>query len=205
MDYHIEVVNASAFNKWQMSRHYLKRPIIKTKMLAHGVIMNNELVGGLLWVTPHFTKKNGLFGYPGLLDKWEVLVLGRFYLTDECNLIASQIMSESIGKGKHRGSHRRGWRIQEDWVKANPPINPDNPFVPRLLMSWSDECYGHKGIIYQASGWEYYDNTSSNGQRSIAGSSTNSGKKRLWILRLPENNRAYRMAVQPKQKQMAMF
>jgi len=196
-------VDAAAFNVWQAARHYLKRPIIKSKLLAHGVFVDGALVGGLLWATPHFTKKACLFGMPDTLDKWEVLMLARFYLVDGCGVIASQALAESIGAGRNRGSHRRGWRLQEDWVAENPPRFPDKPFVPRLLISWSDMQWGHKGIIYQASGWQMWDETTSGGagtgrahwsgrvedaERHMVG-----GHKRCWIMRLAPNPRAEKM------------
>jgi hypothetical protein len=49
-------------------------------------------------------KKRNLFGYPNLLDKWEVLVLSRFYLFDN-TLIASQVLSNVIGKQIKKGKH----------------------------------------------------------------------------------------------------
>lgn len=194
MNFILKTVKASTFNKWQMERHYLRRPIIRTKMLAHGIYIDNELVGGLLWATPHFTKKKDLFGYPGILDKWEVLVLARFFLIDGCEVVATQAMSESIGKGRgNRGSKRRGWKLQEDWVREHPPKYPQNPYVPRLLISWSDKQWGHEGTIYKANGWELWDITTSNGQRTDKKSRSEDGEKKCWILRLPPNPRAHKI------------
>lgn len=197
----LQRMNAAAFNEWQAGRHYLKRRLIKSKLLAHGLFMDGELVGGLLWATPHFTKKRDLFGMPGTLDKWEVLMLARFYLTDGCGIIASQALAESIGRGGvSRGSHRRGWRVQEDWVAENPPRFPGKPFVPRLLISWSDTQWGHKGTIYKASGWQQWDTTASSGIRTGRSHWIDDqpeyalrewdGEKTCWIMRLPPNPRA---------------
>lgn len=202
----LKTLHASTFNKWQAERHYLKRPIIRSKLLAHGIFVDNELVGGLLWATPHFTKKRDLFGFEGTLDKWEVLMLARFYLIDGCGVIASSALAESIGCGKgNRGSHRRGWRLQEDWVREHPPRFPKNPYVPHLLISWSDKQWGHEGTIYKASGWTLWDVTKSGGQRTGRShwidkgvrndefKGTNDGEKRCWIMRLGENPRAYQI------------
>lgn len=194
-------VDAKWFNKWQTERHYLHRPVIRTKMLAHGIFVGGELVGGLLWSTPHFTKKKGLFGYPDLYDKWEVLMLARFYLEDGCGVVASSALMESIGKsGKgKRGSHRLGWRIQDDWCYEHPPKFPQNPYVPRLLISWSDINYGHKGIIYSSSGWQHWDDTTSNKRRHNIGEildwEKEDGLKRCWILHLPQSSRAERIGL----------
>jgi len=105
MNFCLKLIDANVFNRWQTERHYLKRPIIRSKLLAYGLFIDEELVGGLLWATPHFTKKRNLFGYPNTSDKWEVLMLARFYLEDGCGIIASQALAESLGRGKtNRGS-----------------------------------------------------------------------------------------------------
>lgn len=188
----IRRIDSNFFNEWQAERHYLKRKIIRSKLLAHGIFVNDELVGGLLWATPHFTKKRDLFGYPDTPDKWQVLMLGRFYLEEESGIVASQAMAESIGKGGRRGSHRRGWRLQQDWLLENPPRYPNNPFVPRLLISWSDTQWGHEGTIYKAAGWTLWDTTTATHRRSpeIANNrNTRDGHKRCWILHLDDNPR----------------
>jgi hypothetical protein len=188
----LKILNASDFNRWQKERHYLKRPIIRSKMVAHGVFVDNKLVGGLLWATPHFTKKRDLFGFPNTFDKWEVLMLARFYLVDGCEVIASAALSDSIGIGRgNRGNKRRGWRVQEDWVRKHPPRFPQSPYVPRLLISWSDKQWGHEGTIYKASGWELWDTTKSNGRRT--GDQSADGEKKCWIMRLQENPRAHKI------------
>ena len=120
-------------NKWLAQRHYLHRPVIRSKLLAYEVLSKGERIGGILWATPHFTKKKGLFGFDGLLDKWEVLVLSRFYLSPDAGVIASSALCKSVG--------RKGARIQMDWVNMHPPKFPENPYVPRLLMSWSDAAF----------------------------------------------------------------
>lgn len=211
----LRTINAAAFNEWQTKRHYLKRPIIQSKMLAHGLFIDNELVGGLLWATPHFTKKSGLFGMGGdTLDKWEVLMLGRFYLVDGCGIVASTALAESIGRGRNRGSHRRGWRLQEDWVTAHPPRFPDNPFVPRMLISWSDTQWGHNGTIYRASGWELWDETKSGGTRTgrahWSGQTADvprvmDGDKRCWIMRLGPNPRAEQLGRETAYQQGVLY
>ena len=181
------------------------------------------MVGGLLWATPHFTKKRDLFGMPGTLDKWEVLMLARFYLVPDSGLLASAVLSASIGKaGKNaKSNRRRGWLLQQDWVNENPPINPNMPYVPRLLISWSDdaletiECCTkcgqrhegqHKGTIYQASGWEQWDISGSSGvrtgrsRREVCKRESTGGRKICWIMRLAENRAASMLPFQGPQQ-----
>src|SRR5437870_10596557 len=103
----LRLIPSQPFYLWQAKRHYLKRPIIRSKLIAHGIFVNDILVGGLLWATPHFTKKKGLFGMgEGTLDKWEVLMLARFYLEDNCGVRASEALAESIGSSGN--AHNRG-------------------------------------------------------------------------------------------------
>lgn len=192
----VELVDANFINRWLVERHYLHRPVIRSKLVGHGVFVADQLVGGVLWATPHFTKKAGLFGYPGLLDKWEVLMLARFWLADGSGLVASQVLAESVGRGNGRGSHRRGWRLQEDWCRLHPPRFPANPYVPRLLISWSDTQWGHSGTIYRASGWEHWDDTRCNSRRSDQmAPRVDDGDKKCWIMRLGPNPRAERLGL----------
>lgn len=197
--FNVRLAPAAEMNRWLAQRHYLHRPMIRTKLLAHEIMVDNERVGGVLWSTPHFTKKRNLFGFDGLPDKWEVLMLARFYLSPNAGLIASAILAKSIGKS--------GRRLQNEWCELHPPVFPENPFVPRLLISWSDlaletidcEVCGathigqHEGIIYQASGWKLFDTTQSNGQRT--GTKTQTGEKRLWVRHLPRNKMAERIGL----------
>lgn len=216
MTFEIRKVGSKFMNDYLTAVHYLHRPIIRSKLLAHGVYVDNKLVGGILWATPHFQKKRDLFGMPGTLDKWEVLMLARFYLAPDTTLIASDVLSDSIGNvgRKPKGSHRRGWRVQQDWCKVHPPVFPQNPFVPRLLISWSDlalpdvehcaKCGQqhngkHKGIIYQAANWSYHDTSKSGGTRTGRSHYRQDrkldGEKRCYILRLGPNHLAYNIGL----------
>lgn len=202
-NFELRLIPSNAFNLWQAERHYLRRPMIRSKLIAHGLFVNDALVGGLLWATPHFTKKRNLFGMGAdTLDKWEVLMLARFYLCENSGVRASEALADSIGRSGNahgRGSRRRGWRLQEDWVTQHPPVFPLNPFVPRLLISWSDTLYGHKGTIYKASGWTRWDTTTESQYRwkrkdGDAGE-RNAGDKTCWVMRLCPNPRAQAMGV----------
>lgn len=201
----IQVIESREANRWLTEVHYLHRPVIRTKLLAHGIFEGDNRVGAILWATPHFLKKKGLFGFPGTYDKWEVLILSRFYLIPESNITASQALSDSIGKsGNSRSYRKRGWRVQMDWVERHPPVYPNNPYVPRLLMSWSDmkletvdQCQRcgarhrgqHTGTIYTATGFSLFDISQSSGRR-MDWYQKQEGEKRCWVLELPPNPKA---------------
>lgn len=176
--FELRVTNSHAFNVWQAERHYLKRQIIKSKLVAHGFYVGNQLFGGALWAHPHFPNIAGLFGKGESVDRWQVLMLARFYLVPDSGIIASQALSASVKQ------------IQADWCAKYKPVNIDMPFVPVLLISWSDLQEGHVGTIYSASNWEKWNVTKRNGSRST-GKMDNTGEKQCWILRLPFSKRLH--------------
>lgn len=211
----VKLVDANKMNRLLVKHHYLHRAIVRSKLLAYGVYNpDNQLIGGLVWCTPPMGKKRNLFGYAGLYDRWEVITLGRFYLGNGSNLVASAVLAECIGRQVKIGKHgkiikQRGWRIQEDWVKLHPPIYPNMPFVPRLLLSWSDvslptveQCSicgrthngNHVGTIYKASGWSAFDITRNTKKRN-GGQQQHEGNKQSWIMPLNENALAHSMGL----------
>lgn len=186
-------------------------PVVRSKLIAYGLYDDEALVGGMLWASTPFTKKAGLIGRRQPYDKWEVLVLARLYLDEAVDVYTTWFLAEALGRaGRHNMSKRRGWRLQDDWVAKYPPKFPQNPFVPRLLISWSDgglkpckDCtYCHKshngrhtGTIYAASGWELWDTTSNNARRMGVGPThykrERGGLKACWLLRLAPRPRAH--------------
>lgn len=193
-----------------VKHHYLHRPIIRSKMLAYGIRWKGNLIGGLIWANPPMAKKRGLFGYSDVYDRWEVLTLARFFKLDGYSHIEpSKIMALCLGQQLKKGKHGKvqlpfGWQVQIDWVNRWPPIYPNNPFVPRLLLSWSDVSLPtidvcpycgkkhngqHIGTIYNAAGWQKFDQTTNVYTRSDATQrgQTHDGYKQSWIFPLDAN------------------
>jgi hypothetical protein len=202
-DVYIDAVDSRLMNAWLTEVHYLHRPVIRSKLIAYGLFEGDILVGGMLWATTPFTKKRGLIGKGERYDKWETLVLARMYLAPDAPINVTTFLAEAIGRPGRKGVRHRGWRVQRDWVEQHPPVFPENPFVPRLLLSWSDtgleyvpccsvcgkEHRGnHQGVIYAASGWEQYGDTYSKGTRSNHTHNNiardESLPKKCWILHL---------------------
>lgn len=221
MQFTIKEVCSNKMNRVMVKHHYLHRLIIRSKLLAYGVYnTSDQLVGGLIWAAAPMQCKRGLFGFPGLPDKWEVLTLARFYLGNGSNLIASDVLSECIGKAVKSGKHGRilkprGWRLQEDWVTKHAPPFPKNPFVPRLLLSWSDlalptveHCVicerkhngQHTGIIYRATGWKPFDITKNVRRRTSLEHQAHPGNKQSWILPIAENCQAHALGLLAHQR-----
>jgi hypothetical protein len=209
----VERMDRNICNMWLNRVHYIHKPVARSKMLGYACRVDGDLQGAMLWSAPPFTSKRGLFGYPGRLDKYEVLVLARFYMSPalvQLGVTPTWFIAEVLGRtGRKARSHMRGWRVQEDWVREHPPIWPDKPFVPRLLLSYSDggllrvercpRCGAthngeHVGTIYAASGWTRWGDTVSEKFRMGAGKyqapRTAGSAKTCWILRLLPNERA---------------
>lgn len=99
--------------------------------------------GMVMFATVHFTKQKELFGYDGMLDKWQVLVLSRMWLHDDLPR-----NSETCAMGKI-------WKqIQRDWLTHHPPVNNEKPYHIRLIVSWSDLGAGHDGCVYRAANFK---------------------------------------------------
>jgi hypothetical protein len=180
MNIKLEIAKNSDANKYVSEFHYLKRPVIRTKMLSYWIMEEDHRIGCIIWGTPHFTKKKNLFGFPGLPDKWTVLMLNRFYLEKNTKHLASHTLAMSIRS------------VQKDWINNVKIPYPDNPFVPELLISYSDDAYGHQGTIYKASNWQVWDQVKSKGNtRHKSNHSTKPGVKTCWIYRLKKNKRLW--------------
>lgn len=219
----VRIADNRQANTYFKRNHYLHRPVIRSKLLAYWVYDHDDVeaidagvsvpAGCVMWATPHFIKKNGLFGKKQPLDKWEVLVLSRFYLEPTSRVSASAALAEVIGKAgtNAKSNRKRGWRVQLDWVTHHPPRFPQNPFVPRLLMSWSDSRTGacgpckmcgkehhssHTGTIYRASGWTLWDVTKSSSRRSEGYVTAWKGEKRCWTLHLAPNPQAWKLGIE---------
>lgn len=210
MNYVIDLCDPSHMNAQLARVHYRHTLVVNSKLLAYAILTEDRkrLLGGILWATPQFTKKRGLFGYPGLLDKWEILVLARFYLIPNSGLIPTQVLADCLGRRITRGKYRTevqpfGHRLQSEWIQRHIPRYPNSPFVPRLLLSWSDlalphiercnicgqEHKGkHEGTIYKAMGWEKWDITRNTRKRTNGmQAQVHEGYKQSWIYRLHAN------------------
>lgn len=203
----VERISSKAINNWLCDVHYLHRPVVRSKLLGYAVFADDTLVGAALWATPHFTRKSGIFGPGEQYDKWEVLVLARMYLKPDSGVQPSWMLAEMLGRsGRKSMTKRRGWRLQADWLALHPPRFPANPFVPRLLMSWSDvglttvdvcryckQTHNgqHTGIIYAANGWtragETFRTDLRNGGYDSRTPRDNTAPKLCWTLALPPN------------------
>lgn len=120
------------------------------------VMPDDKPAGFIIFASIHFVRQRGLFGYPGLPDKWQVLHLSRMWLHDDLpKNAASVVLSQCL---KPRG-HECISRVGLEWLKVHPPRFVDQPYHVRLVISYADRTYGHEGIIYKAANFEYIGDT----------------------------------------------
>jgi hypothetical protein len=151
-NYSVEVAPSGEVMKYLVEKHYLHKKIIKTKLLGYFVkSQTGQRIGAVMFSRPQFQSKQGLFGYPGTPDYWEVLILSRIFLDEGAGINVSSVIARITKNG--------GRRLQEDWLKQNPPRYSNKPIVPILLLSWADHSHGHDGTVYRAMSWKQWPDT----------------------------------------------
>jgi len=179
----VERADLSWANAVVEERHYLHRPIHwRAHPFAYRVRLDGAECGVIVMATPHFTRKRGLFGYPGLPGKWQVLVVGRVWLDpavqhEQANGHASCVASCALAKVLRR--------VQRDWLLHHPPKWLDQPYHVRLVLAYADLGVGHEGTIYKAANFEYWGDTKSTRRRHGTRGEGSGTVKRLYVYRLP--------------------
>jgi hypothetical protein len=157
--------------------HYLHAPVdSRCSPLAYLIWARNvaDPVGCLIVGRPESTRcYDGKLTYGSLkdvragratFDRWEVLNLARVWLHP-----AVQAGGQFCRPGRVPGFRdRRGvWRnavasaaikllaerVSYDYLRARPPVYPDEPYQIRVLLSYCDTRL-HRGTIYRAAGWQ---------------------------------------------------
>lgn len=129
----VGIIPTTEANTIVKSYHYLKRKRTGSRLLAHGIFLDNEMVGCLIYADPTFIKKKGLIPP---LEQGEVIELARLWLDDK-----APKHSESCALGKSLK------RIAEDWEHKYG-------IAIKAIVSFSDERYSHQGIVYKAANFE---------------------------------------------------
>jgi hypothetical protein len=168
-------------------RHYLHKPVHPMAYpFAYMVRVDGRPAGCLIYAVPHFTRLRGLFGYPGLPDKWQVLVLSRMWLDPS---IQGQVVTGRDGR-RHSlcvascALAQSLRRVQRDWLLHHPPRFLDQPYHIRLVITWADEGAGHKGTVYRACNWRFVKASIS--KRGRHGQQVQPSRKLLFVYELPE-------------------
>ena len=151
-------------NVLAMEHHYMHRPV-HHRSSPFGYVVefdgrtsmpDGHPCGFIVFASIHFVKQRGLFGYPGLPGKWQVLHLSRMWLHDDLPANSATVI---LGKCLRPQGHERISRVGLDWLRIHPPRYIDQPYHVRLVISYADRTYGHEGTIYKAANFEYVGDT----------------------------------------------
>lgn len=162
--------------------HYLRRQVSPLAYpFAYAIVHSqSELVLGMLMLaSPHFTKCRGMFGYPGLPTKWQVLLLSRVWIDpiwqaqvvhypDGSRELSGPTVVDSKGRVHSLciascaiGQLLR--QVNQDWLEHHPPRFLDQPYSLERIISYCDPQYGHTGVIYKAANFtEFHRKTHGN-------------------------------------------
>jgi hypothetical protein len=183
---HISVdrVSIDWANALVTERHYLHRPVHpRAHPFAYVVKRDGIPIGTIIMATPHFTRQRGLFGYPGLPTKWQILMVSRVWLDPsvqgrQANGHASNVASCALGSVMRT--------VQFDWLEHHPPIYPDEPYHICLVMAYADTSIGHEGTIYKAANFTLWGETINSRRRHTTRGEDNGARKLIYIYRLPK-------------------
>jgi hypothetical protein len=142
----LEVAGRDWLNIMATEHHYMHRPIHQRAVpFGWAVRFDGELYqsdgkpsGFIVFASIHYTRLAGEFGYPGLPTKWQVLSLSRLWLHD--NLPRN---SETVVIAKALNL------VQARWLEVHPPVNWNQPYQVRKIISYADTRF-HQGTIYKA-------------------------------------------------------
>jgi len=177
---HLRIADRQGFawaQRQVAQHHYLRAPVdSRCSPLAYLVELDgiDFPVGCLIVGRPEATRcYDGRLTYGSLrdvrsgraeYDRWEVLNLARVWLSprvqrggdlfatgyvplfvDRRNVARSTLASDAIRLLLER--------VNYDYLRARPPVYPDEPYQIKVLLSYCDTRL-HKGTIYRAAGWE---------------------------------------------------
>ena len=169
--------------------HYLHRPVHPLALpFAYAIRLDGQVVGTIIMAAVHFTRLRGLFGYPGLPTKWQVLQVARVWITPE---VQGQTVTDSRGRTHTMPIASRALalmlrRVQRDWLEHHPPRFPDRPYHIRLVLAYADTGQGHEGTIYKAANFKFWGITRNNRRRHGTRGSSSGTVKLLYVYELPE-------------------
>ena len=128
--YYVLPINKKIAKEMIVDNHYSHK--WSSCRYSLGLIFENEIVGVAIYGYPVGRQVVGSIS--PLLKNDDVLELTRLWLKDE------------------EPKNSESWFLSKTfrWLKENTDI--------KVLISYSDPMYGHKGIIYQATNWWYQGN-----------------------------------------------
>jgi len=144
-------------NQMAVRYHYMHRPVHpravpfgwRVVFDGHDTQPDGAPCGFIIFCSIHFVRLTGVFGFPGLPTKWQVLSLARLWLHDDLPRNSETVV---ISKAMRL--------VQRRWLEVHPPRFPDQPYHVRLVISYADTRY-HQGVIYKAANFQEAGRTKS--------------------------------------------
>lgn len=158
--FYVERCNLRWANEWIQRLHYRHQRVHDLGYpFAYSIhhAATGAIAGVAIFAVPHFTRLKGMFGYPGLPTKWQVLLLSRLWIEPA---FQQQVVTDSRGQ-QHSlcvascAIAQMSHRINQDWLAWHPPPFPEQPYNLRLLISYADLNHQHVGTVYQASNFSF--------------------------------------------------
>jgi len=168
--------------------HYMHRPIhFRGCPFGWAIEFDGQLFqpdhkpsGFIIFASIHFTRLTGEFGYPGLPTKWQVLSLARLWLHDDLPHNSETCV---IGKALKL--------VQERWLEVHPPVDLEQPYHIRKVISFADTRF-HQGTIYKAANFRFAGYTVSQQRHTnTQGSGMNGAKLARYVYDLKRPNWHY--------------
>lgn len=179
-------------NDLAMAYHYMHRSVHRraspfgylVEFDGQAAMPDGTPVGFIIFASIHFIRQRGLFGYPDLPTKWQVLSLARFWLHDD---LPRNVATVVLGKCLRVRGHERISQIGLKWLRVHPPRYPDEPYHVRLIVTYVDKTHGHEGTIYKAANFEYIrDVRSQRRHKNSRGPGMDGHTLAQYVYRLPE-------------------
>lgn len=153
----LQVVGREWLNQMATAHHYMHRPIHQRACpFGWAIEFDGNLYqpdgkpsGFIVFASIHYTKLRGEFGYPGLPSKWQVLSLSRLWLHDTLPRNSETVVIAKALKS-----------VQRRWLEVHPPVNWNQPYEVRKIISYADTRF-HTGTIYKAANFRLRGTTKS--------------------------------------------
>ena len=174
---------ASWLNDAAARYHYMHRPVhcravpLGWRVLFDGCDKRPDGApcGFIVFASIHFTRLAGVFGYPGLPTKWQVLSLARLWLHDDLPHNSETVVIAKALK-----------LVQRRWLDVHPPRFPDQPYHVLRVISYADTRY-HLGTIYRAANFREDGRTVSQGRHhNTRGAGMDGAELIRFVYDLPE-------------------
>lgn len=133
--------------------HYLRRPVDpRCRPLAYLVQVDGERVGCLIFGRPEATRVSGWYGSVEdvaagrcPLTRWQVINLARVWLHPSIQKGGARYVENAATRAIAIALSRVGY----EYLVAEPPVFPDEPYEIRECLSYND-TRRHRGTIYRA-------------------------------------------------------